>query len=179
MTAPTEEELAEIDDVDLRKYLRKEFPRVVDDGEFLVGEYGKLDPQEKANLHAAGDDYLHRVILLKLPTWDWEKVKAAMAKRIWAGFCVMEEGKGKPDPGWEQIFQPGKIGRKFVEAAMLGGFAAAGTAVAATTAGAGLGALIASAGIGASLENLLVKTVCKVLDEEVRSSLGAFCNTPK
>jgi len=172
---PNETLLSTIDDVQLRQYVRTNWNSLVDDAEALIDAYSDLDPSDKADMHAGGDAYFAVIISTALPGWDWDRVQAAIRKRLWVGFCVREDDQGKPDPDWAGIFDEEGLGRKFIEAAVVAGFAAAGAAVTSTTVGGGLGAVIVSAGIGLSVRDLLVKTICKILDEEIRSGLGKFC----
>ena len=161
--------LGTIDDVQVRQYVRANWDGLADEAEMLVDAYGKLDPSTKADMHAAGDGYLNTMLSALVPSWDWDGLKAAIRKRIWAGFCSKEGDQGKPDPDWEGLFAQEGMGREVIEAALVAAFAAAGAA-----AGGALGGLLTAA-VGASIRNMIVKFVCKVLDEEVRSGLNSFC----
>jgi hypothetical protein len=162
----------EIENDALRDYVSENLDTMASYAQVRLDALGTLEREGAIgiqSIHAASEEHNAMLLGALIPDWDWAQVKAAIHKRLWNGFCDLEDGQGVPDEDWLTLFESEGVGRTIVEWAIVAAFAALG-GVLGSTAGAVIGG-----SVGELLRELVIKFVVKVLDQEVKDSLGKFC----
>jgi hypothetical protein len=162
----------EIENETLRDYVSENLDTMTSYAQVRLDALGMLEREGMIgiqSIHAASEEHNAMLLGTLIPDWDWARIKAAIRKRLWNGFCDLEDGQGKPDEDWLTLFESEGVGRTIVEWAIVAAFAALGGVLAS-----GVGAVIGGS-VGELLRELVIKFVVKVLDQEVKDSLGKYC----
>jgi hypothetical protein len=168
---PDQELLENIEDLEVRQYVRMHLAEMTNDILTTQEALEKLPPGQRRDMYAAGESYLDKLLRSLIPGWDSKKVKADIHRRTWGIFCLKSEGKGKPEERWKKIFDKDGLGTQITEAALVAAFGALGTAI-----GGAVGAFLGSA-IGKALQEFIKLTVREELDQWVEGSLDKYCET--
>jgi len=166
-----QELLEDIQDLEIRQYVRMHLAEMTNDIITTQGALEKLPPDQRREMYAAGESYLDKLLGSLIPGWDTEKVKAEIHKKTWGTFCRKSDGKGEPEKRWKEIFDKDGLGTKIVEAALVAAFGALGTAI-----GGAVGAFLGSV-IGKALQEFIKLTVREELDQWIEGSLDKYCET--
>ncbi|MDZ4186411.1 MAG: hypothetical protein U1D97_15730 [Desulfuromonadales bacterium] len=161
-----------IEDSVVRSYVQSNIKDMVR-GVSLTLKALENQPREKRyNIRAAGELYSTSMLVEPLAKgFTLDAVKNKIEKGVWNTVCNIksdDKTKGEPDEKAKQIFDKEGIGTEIIEAAIIAGFAALGSAWGA------FGTLLGTA-IGKKIRDWGIGVIASQLDEMVENKLEGYC----